>query len=330
MKAVIWTSYGPPEVLELRDVEKPTPGDTQVLIKIHCATVFAGDAEMRALKLPLLFRLPLRLYAGFSKPKRIKILGQELAGEIEAVGKDVRDFKPGDPVFGTTGFTMGGYAEYICRSAQADEAVLAIKPQNMTFAEAAAVPVGGLEALHFIRKANLCAGDKLLINGAGGSIGTFAIQLAKNAGAIVTAVDSAQKLEVLRSVGADYVIDYARQDFTKNGETYDVIFDVVGKSPFSDSIKSLKENGRYLLANPGTRQMLRGLFPFLIGNKQVIIGPANRKTRDLIALRELIEAGKLKTVIDRTYPLDQIVEAHRYVDSGQKTGNVILEIVPDR
>lgn len=329
MKAVIWTNYGPPEVLALREVEKPTPGDYKVLIKIRCATVFAGDAEMRALKLPILIRIPLRLYAGFSKPKRITILGQEMAGEIEAVGKDVRDFKPGDPVFGTTGFTMGGYAEYICLDGRAGEAVLAIKPRNMTFAEAAAVPVGGLEALHFMRKADLRAGSKILINGAGGSIGTFAIQLAKNAGAIVTAVDSAQKLEILRAIGADHVIDYATHDFTKNGETYDVILDVVGKSSFSASLKSLNENGRYLLANPGVSQMLRGLFPFLYGSKQVIIGPANRKTQDLIALRELIEADKLKTVIDRTYPLDQVVEAHRYVDSGQKTGNVILEIVPE-
>lgn len=329
MKAVIWTNYGPPEVLALREVEKPTPEDTQVLIKIQCATVFAGDAEMRALKLPILIRIPLRLYAGFSKPKRITILGQEMAGEIEAVGNDVRDFKPGDPVFGTTGFTMGGYAEYICLDGRAGEAVLAIKPRNMTFAEAAAVPVGGLEALHFMRKADLRAGSKILINGAGGSIGTFAIQLAKNAGAIVTAVDSAQKLEILRAIGADHVIDYATQDFTKNGETYDVILDVVGKSSFSASLKSLNENGRYLLANPGVSQMLRGLFPFLYGGKQVIIGPANRKTQDLIALRELIEADKLKTVIDRMYPLDQVVEAHRYVDSGQKTGNVILEIVPE-
>lgn len=329
MKAVIWTAYGPPEVLELREVEKPTPKDKEVLIKIHATTAFAGDCEMRRLQISPLFRLPMRLYVGWSKPKRVQILGQELAGEIESVGKDVTQFKPGDPVFGTTGFRLGAYAEYICLSGKSDEAVLAIKPNSMTYAQAAAVPVGGLEALHLIHQATIRSGERVLINGAGGSIGTFAIQLAKNTGAEVTAVDSARKLEVLRSIGADHVIDYAQQDFTKNGQKYDVIIDVVGKSSFSVSLKSLNVNGRYLVGNPGFSHMVQGLFHSRNGNKQVFIGPANQKTQDLIELCEFIEAGKLKTVMDRVYPLGHIVEAHRYVDSGQKTGNVILTVVPD-
>jgi 2-desacetyl-2-hydroxyethyl bacteriochlorophyllide A dehydrogenase len=329
MKAIVWTKYGPPDGLQLQEVEKPTPRDNEILIRIHAATVTAGDCEARSLKFPIWLGLPMRIYVGLRRPKRIKILGQELAGEVEAVGQDVKLFEKGDQVFGTTGFGFGAYAEYICRPEKPEEGVLAIKPANMTFEEAAAVPTGGLEALHFLRKGNIQSGQKVLINGAGGSIGTFAIQLAKHFGAEVTGVDSTGKLDMLRSLGADQVIDYTQEDFTKSGETYDVIFDVVGKSPFSRSIRTLKQNGRYLLANPKLSQMVRGQWISTRSSKQVISATASQKTEDLMFLRELIETGKLKSVIDRRYPLEQIAEAHRYVETGQKMGNVVITVEHD-
>jgi len=258
MKAILWTAYGPPQVLQLGEVDKPSPKANEVLVRVRATTAFAGDCEMRNLKIPVQYRIPMRLYVGFRRPKRITILGQELAGEVESVGREVSRFQPGDQVFGTTGFRLGAYAEYACLPANADEGTLAIKPANMTFEEAAAVPVGGLEALYFIRQGHLRSGQQVLINGAGGSIGTFAVQLAKNEGAEVTAVDSTGKLDMLRSIGADHVIDYTREDFTKRGRTYDVIFDVVGKSSFSGSLKSLKEGGIYLLGNAGLIQIMRG------------------------------------------------------------------------
>ena len=326
MKAIVWTEYGPPDVLQLKEVEKPTPKEDEVLIRIYATTVTAGDCEMRSLKFPLFLSLPMRIYVGIRKPTRIKIIGQELAGEIEAVGVDVKRFKEGDQVFASTGFGSGTYAEYTCLPEEPNEmeGVLALKPANMTYEEAAAVPVGGLEALHFLRKGNIQSGQKLLINGAGGSIGTFAIQLAKYFGAEVTGVDSTGKLDTLRSIGADQVIDYTQEDFTKSGEIYDVIFDVVGKSSFSGSIRSLKQNGRYLLANPGLSQMVRGRWTSMTSSKKVIFGAASGTTEDLIFLKELIEAGKIRAVIDRRYPLEQIAEAHRYVETGHKKGNLVI------
>jgi len=328
MKAIIWTNYGPPDVLQLQEVEQPTPKDDEVRIRIYATTVTAGDCELRRLKLPLYFSLPMRIYVGFRKPTRITIPGMELAGEIEAAGKAVTRFRPGDQVFGTTGFSMGAYAEYICLPEDGKEVdgSLAIKPANMTYAEAAAVPVGGLEALHFLRKGNIHRGQKVLINGAGGSIGTFAVQLAKYFGAEVSAVDSLGKLDMLRSIGADQVIDYMQADFTKNDQTYDVIFDVVGTSSFSGCIRSLKQNGRYLLANPGLSHRVRGRWTSVTSGKKVISGAASHKTEDLIFLKELIEAGKIISVIDRRYPLEQIAEAHKYVETGQKKGNVVISI----
>jgi NADPH:quinone reductase-like Zn-dependent oxidoreductase len=274
MKAIVWTKYGSPDVLQLREVEKPTPKGDEVLIKIYATTASAGDFETRSLKVPLMLGLAMRIYVGFIRPKRIIIIGQELAGEIESVGKDVKRFKEGDQVFAGLGFGMGAYAEYKCLPEKPTEmeGVLAKKPSNMTYEEAAAVPVGGLNALHFLRKGNIQSGQKVLINGAGGSIGTIAIQLAKYFGAEVTAVDSTGKLDMLRSIGADQVIDYTQEDFTKSGQTYDVIFDVVGKSPFSRSIKSLKQNGRYLIAYPGLSQMVRGLWTSMRSSKKVIGG----------------------------------------------------------
>jgi NADPH:quinone reductase-like Zn-dependent oxidoreductase len=327
MKAIVWTKYGPPEVLQLKDVEKPVPKDNAVLIKIFAATVTAGDCEQRCLKLPFLFSLPMRLYIGLKRPQRITVLGMDLAGEIEAVGKDTKLFKKGDQVFAATGFVdMGAYAEYICLPEEHIKGALAIKPANMTYEEAAGVPTGGLEALHFLRKGNIRSGENVLINGAGGTIGTFAVQLAKYFGAEVTGVDSADKLDMLRSIGADHVIDYTKADFTKSGNTYNVIFDVAGKSSFSGSIRSLKQNGRYILANPGLSQMFRGRWTLMTTGKKVIFGAAGLKTEDLIFLKGLIEAGKIKSVIDRRYPLEQAAEAHRYVEQGHKKGNVVLTV----
>jgi NADPH:quinone reductase-like Zn-dependent oxidoreductase len=329
MKAIVWTAYGPPDVLQLKEVEKPTPKDNEVLIRIYATTVTAGDCEMRSLRFPLFLSLPMRAYVGLRRPKRMTILGQELAGEIEAVGKDARLFKEGDQVFGTPGFGLGAYAEYKCLPEEPREGVLVIKPANMTYEEAAAVPVGGLEALHFLRKGNIQSGQKLLINGAGGSIGTMAIQLAKYFGAEVTGVDSAGKLDMLRSIGADQVIDYTQEDFTKSGETYDAILDVVGKSPFSGSVRSLKQNGRYLLANPPLSQMVRARWTSMTGSKKVIFGAGSPTTEDLVFLKELIEAGKIEPVIDRSYPLEQTAEAHRYVEKGGKKGNVVITVEHD-
>jgi NADPH:quinone reductase-like Zn-dependent oxidoreductase len=326
MKAIVWTKYGPPDVLQLQEVEKPAPKEDEVLIRIHAATATAGDCEARRDKTPIsiLFWLPMRLYMGLIRPRRTTILGQELAGEIESVGKDVKRLKEGDQVFAaTTGAGFGAYAEYKCLP---EDRVVAIKPANMTYEEAATVPVGGLEALHFLRKGIIQSGQKVLINGAGGSIGTIAIQLAKYYGAEVTAVDSTGKLDMLRSIGADQVIDYTQEDFTKSGETYDVIFDVVGKSSFSGSIRSLKENGRYLIANPTLIKMIRGAWTSRRSSKKVVFEMTSQKTEDLIFLKDLIEAGKIKSVIDRRYPFEEIVEAHSYVEKGHKKGNVVITV----
>lgn len=323
MKAIVWTKYGPPDGLELKEVAKPTPRDHDVLIRIYATTVAAGDCELRRLKIPIEFRLPMRIYVGLIKPKRIKILGQEIAGEIESVGKDVKRFKEGDRVFGHTGIRFGAYAEYVCMP---EEGALTIKPANMTYEEVAAVPTGGLEALHFLRKGNIRSGQKVLIYGASGSIGTYAVQLARYFGAEVTGVCSTTNIEMVKSLGADKVIDYTKEDFTKTGQTYDIIFDTIGKSSFSRCKSSLKQKGFYLLANPGLSQKVRGLWASMISSKKVIYGAASQKAEDLIFLKELIEAGKIKTVIDRRYPLEQIPEAHRYVEKGHKKGNVVISV----
>jgi NADPH:quinone reductase-like Zn-dependent oxidoreductase len=326
MKAVVWTNYGSPDVLQLEEMAKPAPRANQVLIRVHATTVTAGDCEARNLRMPIQIRLPVRIYSGLRRPRRITILGQELAGEVEAIGKDVRRFSVGDQVFGTTGLGFGAYAEYICLPEESAMGVLATKTAKMTYDEAAAIPTGGLEALHFTRMANIQPGENAIILGAGGSIGTYAVQLAKYFGAEVTGVDSAGKLGMLRSIGADHVIDYTREAFTRNGETYDVIFDVPGKSSFSESMRSLKQNGRYLLANPGLSHMLRGPWTSKRTGKKVIFGAGRKRTEDLIFLRDLVEAGQMRAVIDRRYSLDQIAEAHRYVETGQKQGNVVIAV----
>ncbi len=325
MKAIVWTKYGSPDGLQLREVEQPTLGDNDVLIRVHATTVTAGDTEVRRLKFPLWLALPIRLYMGVIRPRN-KILGQEMAGEIAAVGRAVDQFKVGDQVFGTTGFGFGAYAEYLRLPAVSEDGALALKPTNQSYEEAAAVPVAGLEALHFLRKAKIQRGQKVLVYGAGGSIGTIAVQLAKYFGAEVTAVDSEGKLDMLRSIGADRVIDYQREDFTKDGATYDVVIDVIGKSSFWGSLRALKQNGIYLLINAGLGEKLFASWIARMSGKQVITGTAQRTPEDLLYLKELIEAGTLKSVIDRSFPLEQTAEGHRYAETGQKKGNVVITV----
>lgn len=322
MKAIVTTKYGSPDVLQFREVEKPAPKADEVLIRIHATTVTAGDCEARSFKFPILFWIPLRLYMGIWKP-RLNILGQELAGEVEAVGKEVTQFKAGDKVFAATLMRFGAYAEYVCLP---ETYPLVQKPESITFHEAATIPAGGINGLHFIRKANVQADDKVLINGAGGSIGTYAVQIAKSRGAQVTVVDSRQKFDMLRSIGADHVIDYTEEDFTTNGERYDVIIDVVGSSSFSHAIRSLRQNGRYILGNPNLSKIIRGLWTSKITDKKISFELASAKKEDLIYLGSLLEDGTIRSVIDRHYLLEQTAEAHSYVDHGHKQGNIVITL----
>ena len=322
MKAIVCTKYGSPDVLKLKEVEKPAPKDNEVMISIYAATVTVGDCEIRRFDMPLWLWVPARIGFGLRGPRK-KILGQDLAGKIESVGKDVKRFKKGDQVFASTGFSLGAYAEYICLS---EDGLITIKPTNINFEEAATVPMGGLTALYYLRKGNIQKGHRILINGASGSIGTLAVQISKYFGAEVTGVCSTGNMDMVRSIGADHVIDYTKEDFTKSNETYDIIFDVVGKSSFSRSLRSLKKNGCYLLANPGLSQIIRGRLTSIRSSKKVIAGTLNEKIEDLIFLKDLIEADKIKTVIDKRYPLEQTSEAHRYVEKGHKKGNVVITI----
>jgi len=325
MKAIVCTRYGSPDVLELREVEKPSPTDNEILIKVHATTVSATDPISRKGK-PFLSRL---VPPSLTKPK-YPILGDELAGEIEAVGKDVTLFKVGDQVYGCTGLGSGAHAEYKCLP---EAGALALKPSNMTYEEAATVPSGALTALIFLRdKGHIQSGQKVLINGASGSVGTAAVQIAKYFGAEVTGVCSTANLEMVKSLGANKVIDYTKEALPKSGEVFDIIFDTVGKTSFSRCKGALKKRGVYLATFPGPVILLQMLWTSMAGSKKVIFDATSFKysRADLSFLNELIEAGMIKSVIDRTYPLEQIAEAHRYVEKGHKKGNVVITVAESK
>ncbi len=325
MKAIVYTEYGPPDVLQLKEVDKPIPKDNEVLIKVHATAVTAGDVNARGFVFvpPGFGPLP-RLMFGLRRPKRT-ILGMEFAGEIEAAGKDVKLFKEGDQVFGETGMGLGAYASYLC---QPEDGTLTTKPANTTYEEAAAVPFGALTALYFLRDVgNVQSGQKVLVKGASGGVGSYAVQLARYFGAEVTGVCSTANLELVKSLGADKVIDYTQEDFTQNGETYDIIFDsVVGKTSFSRCKNSLKQNGLYLAVAGGLQEFVQMAWTSMSGGKKILAGEAPARKENLIFLKGLIETGKIKPVIDRCYPLEQMVEAHRYVDKGHKRGSVVITV----
>lgn len=330
MKAIVYTEYGSPDVLHLADVEKPSPKDNEVLIKIHAVSINFGDIAARNFKgtspskfnMPFLFWFLARIAFGWNKPKN-NILGSELAGVIESVGKNVKLFKAGDQVFGYRGQSMRANAEYICMP---ENGLLAIKPAKMTYEEAATVPYGALTALNLLGKVKIRPGQKVLINGASGGIGSAAIQLAKHYGAEVTGVARTPGHEFMKSLGADKVIDYTREDFTQNGETYDLIFDILGRSSFSKCKNSLNENGRYLLASFKLKQLLQMLWTSMIGSKKVICTLSGEKIEDLFLIKKLVEEGKIKAIIDKRFPLEQTAEAHRYVENGSKQGNVVITL----
>jgi NADPH:quinone reductase-like Zn-dependent oxidoreductase len=325
MKAIVCTAYGPPDVLRLEEVEKPRPKDDEVLVRIHATSVSRADCELRRFEFPGWVWLPMRLWSGLLKP-RVRILGQEFAGEVEAIGSKVTSFTPGDRVFGTTGIGLGAYAEYVSVGGRGSTSVLAKMPAGMSYAEAAAVPYGASEALRFLQAGGIRAGEKVLIIGAGGSFGTFAVQLAKHFGAEVTAVDSTGKMEMLRSIGADAVIDYTEGDFTDSPETFDLIFDVVCKAPFARVLRMLRPGGRCVLAFPHGSHLIRGLWARMTSDRKVIFGSASGSAEHLAVIKGLIEAGTLRPVIDRRFPLEQMVEAHRYAETEQKKGNIVITI----
>jgi len=317
MKAAVYTQYGQPEVLQVKEVGKPIPKNNEILIKVNATAVNSGDVRLRKAD-----PFAVRFIFGLLKPK-INILGTVFSGEVESAGKDVKKFRVGDQVFGHTDMSFGAYGEYKCIP---EDGSLALKPANITHAEAATIPFGGVTAWHFIKKANIQSGQKVLIAGASGAVGTAAVQLAKSLGAEVTAVCSTGNMALVKSIGADKVIDYTKEDFTKNGEMYDVIFDTVKTIHVSSSLKSLNKNGVMILSAAGMPEMLQGLWVSKTSSKKVLTGVISHTAADIIFLKELIEAGKYKPVIDKTYPLEQIAEAHTYVEKGHKKGNVSITI----
>lgn len=324
MRAMVWTAYGPPEGLHLQEVENPVPRPNEVRIRIHATGVAAGDCELRGLRVSIGLRFTARILMGLTRP-RAKILGQEFAGEVESVGSEVRRFRVGDPVFGTTGFGFGAYAEYVCVPDRPSGAALAMKPANMSWDEAATVPTGGLEALHFLRRAGELRGRRVLIIGAGGGIGAFAVQLAKYFGAEVTGVDRTEKLDLLRALGADRVVDYTREALPPRSEPFDVLFDVVGAMPLTEGLSRIGPGGRYLLGNPRLSTWIRSRVTGN-GGKAVIAGASRQRSEDLEFLTHRIEEGSLRTVIDRRFPLEQLPEAHRYLESGLTHGRVVITL----
>jgi len=323
MKAIVYTKYGPPDVLQLKEVEKPIPKGDEVLIKVHAAEATKADCEMRSFHFPVKwFWLPMRVAMGLIKPKK-HILGGYFAGEVESIGKDISRFKKGDQVFGAAKLRFGAYGEYVCLPANY---TIVLKPNNMSFEETAAVPLGGLNALHFLRKAKIRSGEKVLVNGAGGSIGTFGVQIAKTMGAEVTAVDSTIKEEMLRRIGADHFFDYTKEEFTKSGKTWDVIFDMVARSSYSECVNALNPKGRYLMTNPRISDMLRSVLTSLFTDKTAFFVFAGEKEEELLALKEMIEEGKIKSIVDKTYPMEQAAEAHRRVETEQRLGAVVISV----
>ena len=323
MKAIVYTKYGAPDVLQIRDIEKPEPEDDEILIRIYAAEATKADCELRSFNFAVKwFWLPLRVVTGVTKPKK-QVLGGYFSGEVETVGKDVSKLQKGDQVFGTTRLLFGAYGEYVSLPANY---TIVPKPHNMTFEEAAAAPLGGLNALHFLRKANIRKGEKVLVNGAGGSIGTFAVQIAKAMGAEVTAVDSTIKEEMLRRIGADHFFDYSKEDFTKSDQTYDVIFNMVAQSSYSKCVNSLNPKGRYLIGNPRISDMLRSVLTSRFTDKTAIFVFAGETEEELLALKEMIEADKIKSIIDKIYPPEQAAEAHRRVETEQRLGIVVISM----
>jgi len=330
MKAIEYTEYGSPEVLHLTEVTKPAQKDNEILIRVRATSITVGDLWARNFKeisprnfsMPLLLWLPARMFFGISKP-RISILGSEFAGDVEAVGRDVTRFKAGDSVFGYRGQSMGANAEYLCMP---EDGMVTIKPINMTYEEAATVPYGALTALNLLRKVNVQAGQKVLILGASGGIGSAAVQLAKYFGAEATGVCSTAGLDFVRSLGADKVIDYTREDFSKNGETYDLIFDIVRKSSFAQCKDSLKSGGVYLLASFKMKQLFQMLWTSVRGGMRVVCALSAEKPGDLDFIRELVKAGKFRSIIDKCYPLEQTAEAHRYAEMEGKKGKVAITL----
>ncbi len=323
MKAIVYKKYGSPDVLHVKEVEKPSPKDNEILIKVRAAEATKADCELRSFKFPVKwFWLPLRIAMGLTKPKN-QILGGYFSGEVESVGKNVSRFKQGDQIFGAAKLRMGAYGEYICLP---ESYTMVKKPNNMSFEEAAAVPLGGLNALHFLRKAEIKPGEKVLVNGAGGSIGTFGVQIAKAMGAEVTAVDSALKEEMLREIGADHFIDYSKDEFTKNNQSYDVILDMVAKSSYAKCVKALAPKGRYLMANPRVSDMFRSVMTSMVTDKSAIFAFAGETEEELLALKEMIEQGKIKSIVHKSYPMEQAAEAHRTVEAEQRLGTIVISI----
>ncbi|WP_191565518.1 NAD(P)-dependent alcohol dehydrogenase [Metabacillus idriensis] len=322
MKAIVYTKYGPPDVLQLKEVKKPAPKENEILVKVKATTVTVADIRSRSFTVPPAFWLPARITLGFRQPKN-EILGMELAGDIESVGKDVKRFKEGDKVFAASLVGFGAYAEYKCLP---EDGPVALKPSNITYEEAAAIPIGARTALFYLRKANIQSGHKVLVYGASGSVGSYAVQIAKYFGAKVTGVCSTTNLEWVKSLGADHVIDYTREDFSSKGEIYDVIFEAVDKSSFSACLKSLKKDGTYINVTvplPGVQM----LWTKLISNRKFILGQNSPETSEALNfLKELVEAVKLKVVIDRYYAFEEIVDAQRYVEKGHKKGNVVIRV----